>query len=425
MKKVKNVLLLMLSITILVSLVSLSWPLAASVEEENGIVMALEFDDGAPENPNVATAVIKDSSSNQNDALMQNPKTQDDTEYPTIRYTEGKFGSALRLNGAMQYIDVKKSVFDSDAITIAFWVNYRGGPNWQRFFEMGTAETGEHIMIIPSATGEKFQISGYNKKEGSSFIANPTDSKDDPFKFPLNKWTHVAMTMDAEGNTSLYFNGEALSLTALINKGGAEQTIKNKTSFKAPVSFKYVNTISGLQNPDWFGTRLGCSATSTWDSMLLGSLDAVKVYHRALTPKEVTRLYQTNTTLETAVSETPASSEPAASSTVSTVSIVSTESSSAVSGDPQSSQTEPTSSEAPSTGGQDESEVSEMTSSSEVDMSSMIEASGSETGSEYSGEEQEPEGGIRPWTIVLIAAGVMTAAGVCLFIFKDKIFKKK
>ena len=135
----------------------------AAYAAEDGVIMALEFDEGAPKNPKVETAALKDTSGKNNNGTLRNPKAKDDTEYPTIKYTDGKFGQALRLNGAQQYFDVGKSVFNHDAVTIAFWVNYRGGANWQRFFEMGTGETGEHMMIVPSTDAGKFQISGYNK----------------------------------------------------------------------------------------------------------------------------------------------------------------------------------------------------------------------------------------------------------------------
>src|SRR6185436_7151133 len=57
-------------------------------------------------------------------------------------FVAGKYGSALDLNGADQYGMLPASLFASVSnFTMAAWVNWDGGAQWQRIFDFGNDTT--------------------------------------------------------------------------------------------------------------------------------------------------------------------------------------------------------------------------------------------------------------------------------------------
>jgi hypothetical protein len=104
-------------------------------------------------------------------------------------------GNALTLNGVSQYALLPDPV--ANASTLAGWVKWNGGANWQRIFDFGNG-TGTYFFLTPqaSSTGKmRFAIttSGNNNEQ----------RMDAPTALPTNSWCHVAVTLD--GSTGVLY----------------------------------------------------------------------------------------------------------------------------------------------------------------------------------------------------------------------------
>lgn len=392
-----------------------------------------------------------------------------DGEEVGVTYVDGKFGKALELDGATQYFEVNNKVFDTEEITLAFWVKWEGGAPYQRFFEMGTAETGEHWMIVPYTTDKKFQFSAYNKSEGGAFIANLSKKWD----VPKGEWVHMAVTMDKNNLTRLYINGEVQKLTVEISKNEKKSVQKGVTEFTSPVSFKYVNNPKDITKKDWMFRRFGASATSTWDATTAGTYDSIKIFNEALTAEQVVELKDTNkvtlagktdnanssgttqtppdtsagtgatTPSTTTPSKTntnepqstdgasqPSKNEPASSGTEpGTTSNENTSASQPADNTEQSSQGEPTTTQdtPDSSSGEDsaESKTADSTSQYPGNDSESTPASAEQKPAESNAAEENkgmPAGAVAG---IVIACVVIIGGGIALYIFRDRIFKKQ
>ncbi len=129
----------------------------------------------------------------------------------TGRYVDGKQADtkALSLVGNnKEYAQLPYEVANSDELTIALWVNWRGASNWQRIFDFGT-DTEHYMFLTPS--------NSYTSKMRFA-IKNGGDelSIDCPTKLTSYQWKHVVVTMGTE-KTSIYVDGEEVASSTGIN----------------------------------------------------------------------------------------------------------------------------------------------------------------------------------------------------------------
>ncbi|XEC96517.1 LamG-like jellyroll fold domain-containing protein [Paenibacillus tarimensis] len=169
----------------------------------------------------------------------------------TPAYTEGKFGQAIDLNGSNSYVTLPSQhpLSTSDAVTVATWVNWRGGNAWQRIFDFGN-NTNQYLFLTPSSGGAnslRFSI----KNGGSEQLIQTS-------QLPVGEWVHVAVTLGG-GTAKLYVNGE--------EKASASNfTIK-------PSDFKPSQNYIGK---------------SQWpDPLFNGMIDEFRVYNYALSAEEI------------------------------------------------------------------------------------------------------------------------------------------
>ena len=130
----------------------------------------------------------KDQSVNHNDGALESGAA----------YVPGGLdGSTLALNGA-GYVSLPAEVVDLDQVTIAAWVYWRGGQNWQRIFDFGNG-TSESLFLTPANwSGTNMQFTIAKDGAGSFDLLAPS--------LPVDTWSHVAVVL-GNGTAQLFVDG--------------------------------------------------------------------------------------------------------------------------------------------------------------------------------------------------------------------------
>lgn len=169
--------------------------------------------------------------------------------YGETSFVGGKVGSkAIALNGTDAFVQLPANLANHKEISIAAWVFWRGGSAWQRIFDFGNSED-ENMFLTPSSGLKKFRfvIKNGGAEQGMDTVA-----------LPVNKWSHVAVTLGDSG-AYMYLNGELI--------------LKSKDIALRPLDFKpALNYIGRSQFPD---------------PLFNGYIDDFMVYNYALSADEV------------------------------------------------------------------------------------------------------------------------------------------
>jgi hypothetical protein len=144
-------------------------------------------------------------------------------------------GSAVSLNGSTGYVSLPNNLLSDVAdCTIAAWVFWNGGSNWQRIFDLG-AGTGRYMFLSPkSGSGVvRFAITT-NSGIGEQAIVGTA-------ALPVGVWTHVAVTLAGAIGT-LYINGVAVGsntamTTAPFRMSGTTQNWLGRSQYAADPYF--------------------------------------------------------------------------------------------------------------------------------------------------------------------------------------------
>jgi hypothetical protein len=171
------------------------------------------------------------------------------------RFTAGKFGQSIALNGTTDYLVLSPRLGDSTDWSFAGWVNWVGGGSWQRIFDLGD-DTTHYLFLSPRSAGGLLRFAIQNGS-GEQQLSGPA--------LPTNVWTHVAVTIS--GNTGkLFVNGAAVATNTSMNI-----------------------------NPGDVGTKynyLGKSRFSA-DPLFSGRLDDFRFFSSALSDAQVAAIYST------------------------------------------------------------------------------------------------------------------------------------
>ncbi len=166
-------------------------------------------------------------------------------------YTAGRFGQAIDLDGTDDFVTLPPTIASHDEITVAAWVRWDGGGNWQRIFDFGNGED-EHLFLTPRSSTGRVRFSIEN--------GGVTQFIEGPAALPSGQWVHVAATIGA-GTGRLYLNGSQV----------ADGAMSFKPSDFAPAS----NFIGKSQFPD---------------PLFDGRIDEFVIFNHALTAPQINAL---------------------------------------------------------------------------------------------------------------------------------------
>ncbi|MBU5595498.1 FIVAR domain-containing protein [Amphibacillus sp. MSJ-3] len=169
-------------------------------------------------------------------------------------YKEGKVGEAIDLNGRDHFITLPEnhSLSNYDEITVATWVKWRGGNQWQRIFDFGNNQD-QYLFLTPSSGDHTLRFA---IKNGGSEQFVETAS------LPIDEWVHVAITL---GND-----------TAILYVDGEEVAVAEDVTIK-PSDFKpKINYIGNSMYPD---------------PLFNGMIDEFSIFGYALNSDEIEDIY--------------------------------------------------------------------------------------------------------------------------------------
>jgi hypothetical protein len=179
-----------------------------------------------------------------------------------VTWAAGQYGNAADLNGTNSFISLpagdgisSHALSAADSITVATWVYWRGGSNWQRIFDFGS-NTNQFMFLTPKSGSNTLRFAIKNGG-GEQFVQTAS--------LPVNEWAHVAVTLG--GNTAkLYVNGE-------LKAANTNVTIK-PSDFKPGVNY------------------IGKSQFN--DPLLNGMVDEFRIYNYVLSAEEIQAVYGSN-----------------------------------------------------------------------------------------------------------------------------------
>lgn len=119
---------------------------------------------------------------------------------------DGLRGNALNLDGVSQYVMLPDSV--ANCSTIAAWVKWRGGAQWQRVFDFGS-NTVTYFFLTPQASSGNMRFAITTTGGGGEQIIEA------PFPMPTNSWCHVAVTLDGSKGV-LYLDGNPVGTNSSL-----------------------------------------------------------------------------------------------------------------------------------------------------------------------------------------------------------------
>lgn len=198
----------------------------------------------------------------------------------TTYTTKGIKGNALSI-GLKNYAiftptDALKKL---QSVTISYWVNTSknsDGIQTPINFVNSTEFWGNMDMFFDGQTDASsvFKIHGFGSGGAKEGWLTPT------LNSPWDKWLHIALTYDAASeNLVLYVNGAKVASTVLTGFGNLDFA-----NFPAIV----MGTMQFQTNPS-LTTNTGAQ---DWCSYVLGYLDEVRIYNKALGAADVKALYQ-------------------------------------------------------------------------------------------------------------------------------------
>lgn len=188
--------------------------------------------------------------------VTDSASTNHGTAFGAPAFVAGKIGAAIDLDGIDDYVQLPAGAGLAKDITVATWVNWDGGGNWQRIFDFGTG-IYQNLFLTPlSGSGTmrlafKDSVNSVNAEQQINTTALPT-----------SQWVHLAAVLKGDYAT-LYVNGVAVGSVFNI-----------------------------LMNPiDFASTQNYIGKSQYADPLFNGRVDDFRVYNHALSGAAVWNLW--------------------------------------------------------------------------------------------------------------------------------------
>lgn len=135
--------------------------------------------------------------------VSDSASTNHGTAFGAPAFVAGKIGSAIDLDGVDDYVQLPPGVGLAKDITIATWVNWDGGGNWQRIFDFGTG-IYQNMFLTPSSGSGTLRLAFKDSINGTD-----TEKQINTPVLPTAQWVHLAVVLKGDYAT-LYRNGIAV-----------------------------------------------------------------------------------------------------------------------------------------------------------------------------------------------------------------------
>lgn len=195
-------------------------------------------------------SLIKDSSANGYHGKLTGGVSWEANDANNLN--DAKSGS-LNFNGKDGYVQLTGALADAEDFTFAAWVNWAGGGDWQRIFDIGNGMNA-FMFLTPSQYSGVLQFTIHEQGTDQSLLSSAP--------LPKNEWSHVAVTL--EGSTGkLYVNGKLAATNTNMSF--------NPKELKAVEAY------------------LGKSRFAA-DAYFGGRMDDIQFYNKALNEQEIGKL---------------------------------------------------------------------------------------------------------------------------------------
>ena len=168
-------------------------------------------------------------------------------------YTTGKIGQAIDLDGTNDFVTLPAGVADAKDMTVAAWVYWDGGNQWQRIFDFG-ASTSNYMFLTPRSGGNTLRFAIKNGGD---------EQRVDTAQLPTNQWVHLAVTLRNDAAT-LYVNGQAVASNGSVT----------------------MNPVDLLADRNYIG-----DSQFSADPLFNGRIDDFRIYNDALAGSEIWNLW--------------------------------------------------------------------------------------------------------------------------------------
>ena len=229
--------------------------ITTNADLENGLVLHYTFD-GKDMDWSSTTAEVLDTSGNGNNG---------NTNFISTSTVPGKIGQAVEFDGTSDQVDCgANSSLKPSLVTLSAWI--KPGANWNQY-QLITGMTqssnwGGGYHFVSQASGPlQFSINSYVPVGGSGGVVFGSQSDT-----PVGTWTHVVGTYDGS-YVRLYKNGELYG---------------TPTAYSTAIDYSSTHCYMGY----------GGGANAYFN----GAVDDVRVYSRALSAQEISRLYHLGAT---------------------------------------------------------------------------------------------------------------------------------
>lgn len=185
--------------------------------------------------------------------------TNHGTAYGSPVYVTGKISQAVDLDGVDDYVDLPDAVGRLGDLTVAAWVNWDGGGDWQRVFDFGSG-TYQNFFLSARAGGGSMRLAFKD-----SILGKNVEYQVNTTALTTGQWVHLAAVMRGTYMT-LYVNGKPVG--SAFNMDGN------------PAQFPATNNYIGK--------------SQYADPLFNGRVDDFRVYGKALNGQEIWSLWGQN-----------------------------------------------------------------------------------------------------------------------------------